>query len=49
MMGPPPGAAPPVPQMQLGKGKGKTKKALPTIVDDNGGKNILKVGINKMY
>ena len=48
MMGPPPGG-PPLPQMSLGKGKNKAKKVLPKIIDDNNGKNILKVGINKIY
>ena len=47
--GPPGGGAPPLPQMTLGKGKGKAKKELPKIIDDNNGKNILKAGVNKMY
>ena len=45
--GGPPGV-PPMPQMQLGKGK-KGKKELPKLIDDNNGKNLLKLAVNRGY
>ena len=35
--------------MQLGKKKGAKKSELPKIVDDNNGKNILKLAVNRSY
>ena len=46
--GGPPGGAPPVPQMELGKGKGKVKE-LPKLFDDNNGKHLVKSVLNKGY
>ena len=42
----PPGAGGPD---MFGKGAKKVKKELPKLIDDDSGKNILKVSINKVY